>query len=135
MPAAQVGLIGLSAIVVVTWVFFLARVRASGAVKRLALRATLLFLASSCVAVASARGLFARSSPGFQAALGVALVATVLGYLYTTRFCPRCGRMVRQVKSLDCPRCGARLSQHGMTDQPARVVEKRPARGTPRGSR
>jgi len=124
MPRAQLLLIVLCVVAALGWVFFLARGRAPGAVKRLALRASLLFLASSCIAVASARGLFARSSPGFQAALGLALLLVVLGYLYTTRFCPSCGRMVRKSRVLDCPRCGARLPLHGMTARPRRTLEK-----------
>ena len=46
----------------------------------------------------------------------VALVGVELGYLYTTRFCPRCGRMVRNLRVSACPRCGAVLPRHGMTN-------------------
>ncbi len=98
----------------VAWLWFLARGKAPGAVKRLAFRATLL---AGLLALASVRGVFARMSAGFQIALLLALVAVELGYLYTTRFCPRCGLMVRNLKPAACPRCGAPLPRHGMTSE------------------
>jgi len=45
----------------------------------------------------------------------MALLTVAVGYLYLTRFCGSCGRMVRNLKSPTCPRCGAWLPIHGMT--------------------
>jgi hypothetical protein len=104
-----------AAVLAVAWLWFLARGKAPGAVKRLAFRATLLALLVGLLALASARGVFARASPGFQLVLILALVAVELGYLYTTRFCVQCGVMVRNLKPAACPRCGAALPRHGMT--------------------
>jgi hypothetical protein len=100
----------------VAWLWFLALGKAPGGVKRFAFRVTLLALLAALVAAGVRRGVFARTSPGFQILLLVALVAVELGYLYTTRFCPRCGRMVRNLRPSACPRCGALLPRHGMTN-------------------
>ena len=85
----------------VVWLWFLALGRAPGNVKRLAFRITLLMLLAALLAAGVRRGVFARTSAGFQVLLFVALVGVELGYLYTTRFCPR---------------CGALLPRHGMTN-------------------
>jgi hypothetical protein len=106
-----------AAVVAVAWLWFLARGKAPGVVKRLAFRVTLLLLLVGLLALASSRGVFARASAGFQLALLVALVTVELGYLYTTRFCPRCGYMVRNLKPAACARCGAQLPRHGMTSE------------------
>lgn len=98
------------------WLWFLALGRAPGGVKRLAFRITLLAVLAALFATGWRRGVFARTSPGFQILLLVALVAVELGYLYTTRFCPRCGRMVRNLRPSACPRCGSLLPRHGMTN-------------------
>ncbi len=105
----------LAAVAAVSWLYFLARARARGDVKRLALRVTLLLVAAGLVFAANQRGLFARSSLGFRVALLLALLTVEVGYLYTTRFCPACGRMVRNLKPAQCPRCQAFLPRHGMT--------------------
>ncbi len=105
----------LAAVAVVSWLYFLALGRARGGVKRLALRFSLLAVAAGLVYAANARGLFARSTLGFRIALLLALLTVEVGYLYTTRFCPACGRMVRNLKSAQCPRCQAFLPRHGMT--------------------
>jgi hypothetical protein len=97
------------------WLWFLARGRARGSVKRLALRLTLLTLAGVLVAVAADRGLLTRASIGFRAALVLAVVGVTVAYLYLTRFCSACGRMVRNLRVQTCPRCGAYLPLHGMT--------------------
>jgi hypothetical protein len=99
----------------VAWVWFLALGKAPGGVKRLAFRVTLLALLGGLLAAGVRRGVFARTSPGFQLVLLVALIGVELGYLYTTRFCPRCGRMVRNLRPAACPRCAALLPRHGMT--------------------
>jgi len=109
----------------VAWVWFLVLGKASGAVKRIAFRSTLLALLAGLLAAGSARGVFTRASAGFQTLLIVALVAVELGYLYTTRFCPRCGRMVRNLKVATCPRCGSQLPRHGMTTK-LRALETPP---------
>jgi hypothetical protein len=103
-----------AAALAVAWLWFLARGKAAGAVKRLAFRATLLAALAGLVALASVRGVFARTSAGFQAILLLALVGVELGYLYTTRFCPR---------------CGAQLPRHGMTSELRRLQPTEPRRG------
>lgn len=110
-------LAAIAACVAVGWLWFLALARAPGAVKRLALRATLLALVAGLTAAAQQRGLFQRSSIGFSLALLLAMVVVAVGYLYLIRFCPWCGRMVRNLKPSECPRCGAFLPQHGMTNR------------------
>ena len=118
-----------AAALAVAWLWFLARGKAPGAVKPIAFRATLLAILAGLLALASVRGVFARTSAGFQIALLLALVAVELGYLYTTRFCPRCGYMVRNLKPADCPRCGAPLPRHGMTADLGRPRAAEPKRG------
>jgi hypothetical protein len=117
-----------AAVLAAAWLWFLARGKAPGAVKRLAFRATLLALLVGLLALASGRGVFARASAGFQLVLVGALFAVELGYLYTTRFCARCGLMVRNLKPAACPRCGAPLPRHGMTSA-LRRQETLPRRG------
>ena len=97
------------------WLWFLAQGRARGGVKRVALRLTLLALAGALVAAAAERGLLSRASLGFRIALVLAVLIVSVGYLYLTRFCDSCGRMVRNLKLQTCPRCGAFLTRHGMT--------------------
>lgn len=99
------------------WLWFLARGRTRGATKRLALRATLLALTFGLVALGMRRGLFTQASAGFRAVPLVALFVVCIGYLYLTRFCPGCGRMVRNLKDAICPRCGGYLPLHGMTSR------------------
>ncbi len=120
--------IAAAALAAVLWLWFLALGRARGAVKRIALRATLLALAFGLVAVAAERGVFARASYGFRIALVLAILVVTVGYLYLTRFCDRCGRMVRNLKPAACPRCGAALPVHGMTSRLRRPVEPAPLR-------
>jgi hypothetical protein len=108
-------LIAPAAVLAALWLWFLARGRARGGVKRLALRLTLLTLAGLLVAVAADRGLLARTSIGFRVALLLAVVMVTVAYLYLTRFCGACGRMVRNLKTQICPRCGTYLPLHGMT--------------------
>ena len=97
------------------WLWFLAQGRARGGLKRVALRITLLALAGVLVGVAAQHGLLARASVGFRIALVLAVVIVTVGYLYLTRFCDACGRMVRNLKLQTCPRCGGYLPLHGMT--------------------
>jgi hypothetical protein len=113
-----------AAVLAALWLWFLARARAPGGVKRVALRLTLLGLAVALAASAAERGLFSRASPGFRIALVLALVTVTVGYLYLTRFCEKCGRMVRNLKVAQCPRCGAPLGAHGMTTRPHRSGER-----------
>lgn len=129
----------LAAVAILSWLWFLGFGRVRGGVKRLALRATLLAVAAGLVYAANARGLFSRSTLGFRLALLLALLTVEVGYLYTTRFCPECGRVVRNLKRAQCPRCSAFLPRHGMTaalrraDDDARADPLRP-RPRPRKS-
>jgi len=107
------------------WLWFLARGRARGNLKRIALRVTLLALAGFLVGIAAQRGLLLRASPGFQIALVLAVVIVTVGYLYLTRFCEACGRMVRNLRVPTCPRCGAYLPRHGMTARLRRPGDER----------
>jgi len=124
----------------VLWLWFLARGKASGAVKRIGLRATLVALVFALIYVATERGVFARASLGFRLALVMAIAVVTVGYLYLTRFCARCGRMVRNLKTSQCPRCGAALPVHGMTarlrrldgDPRAKSLDLRERAGRPR---
>ena len=107
------------------WIWFLARGNASGALKRAALRLTLLPCAGALVALAAQRGLFVRASFGFRVALLLALLTVAVGYLYLIRFCGPCGRMVRNLREPACPRCGAFLPLHGMTARLRRPGDER----------
>jgi hypothetical protein len=117
-----------AAVAAIAWLWFLARARAPARVKRVAFRVTLLALLAALLAAAAQRGVFARVSIGFQVALLLALAGVELGYLYTTRFCPPCGFMVRNLKVAACPRCGAALPRHGMTSELRRLEADRPRR-------
>jgi hypothetical protein len=114
-----------AAVLAVLWLWFLARGRTRGGIKRLALRLTLLALAGVLVAAAAERGLLSRASIGFRTALVLAVVVVTVGYLYLTRFCDSCGRMVRNLKPANCPRCGAFLPRHGMTARLRRPGDER----------
>ena len=107
------------------WLWFLARGRAPAGVKRLALRVTLLGLAFALVGSAARRGLLSHASFGFRVALVLAVAVVTVGYLYLTRFCGTCGRMVRNLKLATCPRCGGLLPAHGMTARPRRSADDR----------
>ncbi|HEY4882816.1 MAG TPA: hypothetical protein VII08_04195 [Myxococcales bacterium] len=111
----QVIWIGAAGALAALWLWFLAHGRARGGVKRVALRVTLLALAGALVAAAAERGLLSHASIGFRLALVLAVIIVTVGYLYLTRFCDACGRMVRNLKVQTCPRCGAYLPRHGMT--------------------
>ena len=126
-------LIAPAAVLAALWLWFLARGRARGGVKRLALRLTLLMLAGLLVAVAADRGLLARTSIGFRVALLLAVVVVTVAYLYLTRFCGACGRMVRNLKTQTCPRCGTYLPLHGMTTRLRRPGDEQA--GSPRARR
>lgn len=122
MPAALFAPIALTAI---AWLWFLARGRSSGALKRAALRASLLALCAGLVMLGARRGLFVRASTGFRIAILLALLTISVGYLYLIRFCPSCGRMVRNLRDRACPRCSSPLPLHGMTSRPHRRFEDR----------
>jgi hypothetical protein len=77
------------------------------------------------VGFAVERGLFSRASVGFRMALVLAVLIVTVGYLYLTRFCDVCGRMVRNLKVPTCPRCGAFLPRHGMTARLRRPGDER----------
>lgn len=119
------ALLAAAAVAAIGFLWFLARGRASGAVKRVALRVGLFGLVLGLVLIGRERGIFERSSLGFRLAMLLALLAVALGYLYLIRFCVTCGRMVRNLKVTQCPRCGAPLPRHGMT---APVPEERAPR-------
>jgi hypothetical protein len=122
------------------WLWFLALGRTRGPVKRLALRATLVAVIGALIAVAAHKGLLTQTSFGFRIALLVALLTVAVGYLYLTRFCGSCGRMVRNLRDSTCPRCGAWLPLHGMTGRVRRPgddrrwdpLEKAPRHDAPR---
>ena len=114
-----------AAVAAIGWLWFLARGRTRGGVKRAALRATLLALSAGLVVAAAQRGVFARASFGLRAALLVAMLTVVVGYLYLTRFCGSCGRMVRNLRDSTCPRCGAWLPLHGMSTRVRRPGDDR----------
>lgn len=107
------------------WLWFLARGRSRGGVKRALLRVTLLAIAAVLVWAAASRGMFVRSTAGFRVAVLLAVLVVAVGYLYTTRFCSDCGRMVRNLKVAACTRCGALLPRHGMTAQLPRSNDRR----------
>jgi hypothetical protein len=125
------------AVAAALWLWFLARGRTRGGLKRVALRLTLLALAAALVAAAAERGLLSRTSLGFRVALLLAVVIVTVAYLYLTRFCDSCGRMVRNLKAPTCPRCGAYLPRHGMTSRLRRPGDERlwTPRDRPRPSR
>jgi hypothetical protein len=107
------------------WLWFLARGRARGAVKRVLWRATLLLLACGLVLVGARRGLFTQTSVGFRFVLLAALLLVEVGYLYLIRFCPGCGLMVRNLRPPTCARCGGWLPIHGMTTRVRRPGDDR----------
>lgn len=115
------------ALFAIGWLWFLARGRSRGGVKRLQLRVTLLAIATGLVWAGASRGLFVRSTAGFRIAVLLAVLVVAVGYLYTTRFCGDCGRMVRNLRAASCPRCGTPLPRHGMTAQPGRSADDEPA--------
>ena len=127
------------------WLWFLALGRTRGSVKRVALRLTLLLVASGLIGSAARKGLLSRASPGFRIALLGAVIIVAVGYLYLIRFCGSCGRMVRNLRPAACPRCGAALPVHGMTarlrrlegsEPPAAVLRRqRPAQPPKEGPR
>ena len=133
----QAAFIVPAALAAALWIWFLARGRTRGALKRIALRVSLLALAGFLVGVAAQRGLLTRASPGFRIALLLAVVIVTVGYLYLTRLCGACGRMVRNLRAPTCPRCGAYLPLHGMTARLRRPGDERPwtPRNRPRPSR
>jgi DNA-directed RNA polymerase subunit RPC12/RpoP len=116
-----------AAAVLLAWLWFLALGRTRGSVKRVALRVTLLLLASGLVWSAAQKGLFSRASPGFRIALLAAVLTVAVGYLYLIRFCGSCGRMVRNLRPAACPRCGSPLPVHGMTARLRRLDGNEPA--------
>jgi len=116
--------VAIAAVLAALWFWFLARGRAPAGVKRLTLRVTLLGLAVALVGSAARRGLLSQASFGFRLALVLAVAVVTVGYLYTTRFCGACGRMVRNLKVATCPRCGAPLPAHGMTSRLRRSADR-----------
>jgi hypothetical protein len=108
------ALIAIAAALAACWLWFLARGRARGALKRIALRVSLIGLVLGLVLAGRERGVFERSSMGFLLAMLLAVLAVAVGYLYLIRFCGTCGRMVRNLKLATCPRCAAPLPRHGM---------------------
>ena len=116
----------MAALAAAGWIWFLARGRARGQAKRLALRATLLASVAALIWIGARRGVFAHASAGFRIALLAALLVVAVGYLYLLRFCDSCGRMERNLKVPSCPRCGALLPWHGMTSRLRRPDDDRP---------
>lgn len=111
----QPVVVGLGAALALGFLWYLARGRAAGATKRALLRVALLGLVLALVTAGLRRGVFAQATLGFRAAILLSLLSVAVGYLYLLRFCPACGRLVRDLKPSRCPRCGAFLPRHGMT--------------------
>jgi hypothetical protein len=109
------ALIALEVALAFAWLWFLARGRARGSVKRLMLRATLVAVVGGLVVAGARRGLFVRATLGFKLALLLALLTVAFGYLYLVRFCGACGRMERNIKVARCKRCGGFLPVNGMS--------------------
>jgi hypothetical protein len=128
-PAFNVRVVGAwiapAAVAAVAWLRLLSRGRARGATKRALLRLTLLALAAGVLAVGAQRGLWTQTSLGFRFMLLAALLLVEVGYLYLIRFCPSCGRMVRNLRPPTCPRCGAWLPIHGLTSRVRRPGDDR----------
>jgi hypothetical protein len=108
-------LIAPAAALALAWLWFLARGKAQGSVKRVMLRATLAAVVFGLVTAGARRGLFARATMGFKVALLLALLTVAFGYLYLIRFCGSCGRMERNIKLARCKRCGGFLPVNGMS--------------------
>jgi hypothetical protein len=121
----QSAFVAPAAALFIFWLWFLARGKARGGLKRLALRLTLLAVIGGLVAAADRRGLFLRASLGFKLALLLAMLTVAVGYLYLIRFCDRCGRMERDLKIAQCRRCAAMLPQNGMTAKLRRAGDDR----------
>jgi hypothetical protein len=111
----QNALLAPVAALAIFWLWFLARGKARGGSKRLALRGTLLAITFGLVVAGERRGIFLRASFGFKLALVLALLTVAVGYLYLIRFCDSCGRMERNLKTARCKRCQAFLPLNGMT--------------------
>jgi len=118
-------LVAAAAALVVAWLFFLARGKVRGSVKRLALRGTLLAVLVGLIGAGMRRGVFVRASTGFRLAILLALLAVAIGYLYLIRFCDTCGRMERNLKVAQCKRCGAYLPIDGMSKKLRRANDDR----------
>lgn len=125
---------GVSGLLAILWLGWLAEGRAPGRTKRIAFRATLL----AAIALLAWLGpdLLARRQTAFEVAVLLS-GALLLAYLYVVRFCSDCGRMDRNLKHASCSRCGAALPRHGMTTLPRRTGRepRRPGRflGRPGG--
>jgi hypothetical protein len=111
----QNALLAPVAALAISWLWFLARGKARGGTKRLALRGTLFAVIGGLIAAGERRGVFLRASLGFKLALLLALLTVAVGYLYLIRFCDACGRMERALKTVRCKRCQALLPLNGMT--------------------
>jgi len=109
----------------IAWIWFLARGRTRGATKRALFRLSLLALFAALIGIGADRGLWTQTSFGFRLVLFGALLLVEVGYLYLIRFCPSCGRMVRNLRPPTCPRCGAWLPIHGMTARVRRPGDDR----------
>jgi hypothetical protein len=118
-------LLAPAAALAVAWLWFLARAKVRGSVKRLALRGTLFAVLLGLIAAGTRRGVFVRASLGFRLALLLALLAVAVGYLYLIRFCDTCGRMERNLKVAQCKRCGAYLPVDGMSKKLRRASDER----------
>jgi hypothetical protein len=91
----------------------------------LLLRVTLFTVAFGVLYIGAGKGLFTHTSLGFRFLLLGALLVVEVGYLYLIRFCPSCGRMVRNLRPPTCPRCGAWMPIHGMTTRVRRPGDDR----------
>jgi hypothetical protein len=130
----QSALLAPAAALAIFWLWFLARGKARGSLKKVGLRVTLFLIAFGLAAAAERRGIFLRASLGFKLALLLALLTVVVGYLYLVRFCGQCGRMERDFKALRCKRCQSPLPLNGMSSKLRREEELPSPRSTRRKS-
>lgn len=135
MSSADLVTTSLAAVAGVAWLAFLAVGTARGAVKRAAWRATLAAAVVGVVLVGRRSGIFAQVGGSGRFVVVATAGLLVLSYLYLIRFCSRCGRLHRNLKTAACVRCGGPLPDHGLTSRPRRFIRTREGSADPRPRR